>query len=68
MSFKCYIHNHIKNPNNQARKSTKGILNVQSYYLKKYPLIASKNFTLKKKIAENKNNPKELWQTLKFFF
>ena len=28
--------------------------------------MTRKNFTLKKNNAENKNNPKELWRTLKF--
>ena len=51
----------IKNLNNQTRKLTKTVLNVESFYLK----IRRKNFTLKKKNAENENSPKELWRTLK---
>ena len=51
----------IKNLNNQTRKLTKTVLNVESFYLK----IRRKNLTLKKKNAENENSPKELWRTLK---
>ena len=55
----------IKNSNDQARILTKAIISMQSFYLKK-ELMTRKNFTLKKNNAENKNNPKELWRTLKF--
>ena len=52
----------IKNPKNQANKIDKDNFNYEKLLLKN--IITIKNFTLKKN-AENKNNPKELCQTLK---
>ena len=43
---------HYKNSNNEARKLKKAILNMQSFYFEET-------------FAESKNNPTELWTTLK---
>ena len=47
-----------KNSNNEQRKLKKAILNMQSFHLKR-------SLYFEEKIAENKNNPKELWATSK---
>ena len=49
----------------QARKLTKAILSVQSLHVKKLS-ITKKKLYFGEKIEENKNAPKEDWQTLNF--
>ena len=56
--------NNIKNSSNQAEKLIRTILYMQDFHLKKL-LITSKKLYFEEKITENKNNPKELWRTLK---
>ena len=50
--------------NNQIGKLTKAILSVQSFCLKRI-INNTKEILFEEKIAENKNNPKEVLETLK---
>ena len=54
----------IKNSSNQSGKLIRTILNMQNFPLKKL-LFITKKLYFEEKIADNKNNPKELWRTLK---
>ena len=56
MLFETVISN-IKNSNNQARKSTKTILNMQNFHFKKL-LAIRKNLTLRKKSQKIRTLPK----------
>ena len=63
MLFETVISN-IKSSNNQARKLTKTILNMQNFHFIKIT-SNTKKLNSEEKIAENANTPKESWQTLK---
>ena len=54
----------IKKSTNQTGKVSKAILSVQNFYLKRI-INNTKEILFEEKIAENKNNPKEVLETLK---
>ena len=54
----------IKKSSNQTGKVSKAILSVQNFCLKRI-INNTKEILFEEKIAENKNNPKEVLETLK---